>query len=122
MGVEHGMEAKSDGERRQALAMAVGDLVAQGRRVEWHADFQAVLVHGRRPSHLLHLILMLMTALWALVWLAVTLLGGERREMVAVDEWGNISMAPVQESGLSWAVVIIAVVLIAAILVFFLAT
>lgn len=55
------------------------------------------------------------------MWLAVTLLGGERREMVTVDEWGNIRMAPVQKSGLSWAVVIIAVGLIAAILVFFLA-
>ncbi|MCY4086400.1 MAG: hypothetical protein OXG37_05800 [Actinomycetia bacterium] len=115
------MEAKSDSECRQALAMAVGDLVAQGCRVEWHADLQAVLVHGRRPSHLLHLILTLMTALWALVWLAVTLLGSERQEMVTVDEWGNICMAPVQESGLSWAVVIIAIGLIAAILVFFLA-
>lgn len=55
------MEAKGDSERRQALAVAVGDLVAQGCRVEWHADFQAVLVHGRRQSHLLHLILTLMT-------------------------------------------------------------
>ena len=44
------MEAKSDSERRQALAMAVGDLVAEGCRVEWHADLQAVLVYGRRPE------------------------------------------------------------------------
>ncbi|MCY4087643.1 MAG: hypothetical protein OXG37_12385 [Actinomycetia bacterium] len=47
---------KTDSERKQALATAVTNLVAQGRRVESQTDFYAVLVRGHRTNRTAHLI------------------------------------------------------------------
>ena len=87
------LAAKTDTERKQTLATTVTNRVAQGRRVESQTDFQAILVHGHRPNHLLHLIVTLCTlGLWGLVWLGIAVLGGEKRETVQIDEWGNIQI------------------------------
>lgn len=51
----------TDDQRKQALANAVAREVGNGCRVESQTDFQAVVVKGKRPSHLLHLILSLVT-------------------------------------------------------------
>lgn len=80
---------KSSEERKEALARAVHTQVAQGARVESQADYNAVLVKGHRPNHVLHLILTLVTlGLWVFVWIGVTIFGGEKRMTVSVDEWG----------------------------------
>ena len=72
------------------IALAGG---AQGRRVESQSDFQAVLIHGHRPNHLLHFVIGLFTiGIWWLVWLVMSVVGGEKREMVTVDEWGNVTV------------------------------
>ncbi|MCY4086065.1 MAG: hypothetical protein OXG37_04060 [Actinomycetia bacterium] len=47
---------KGDDDRRRALALAVTNEVARGRRVESQTDFHAVLIRGRRPNHLFHLL------------------------------------------------------------------
>jgi hypothetical protein len=48
------------------------------------------MVRGHRPNHVLHLILTLITlGIWAIVWILVTILGGEKRAVVSVDEYGN---------------------------------
>ncbi len=84
---------KTDSERKQSLASTVTNMVAQGRRVESQSDFQAVLVRGHRPNHLLHLIVTCFTfGLWAIVWLVLTFAGGEKRETVTVDEYGNVQI------------------------------
>lgn len=84
---------KSPDERKQILARQIGNLVAQGRRVESQGDYQAVLVHGHRPNHVLHLILTLVTlGIWVIGWIVIAIVGGEKREMVQVDEWGNPSV------------------------------
>ena len=84
---------KTDNERKKALATAVTNLVAQGRRVESQADFYAVLVKGQRPNRTAHLIATIFTfGIWGWVWLAIELLGGEKRESVAVDEYGNVQV------------------------------
>jgi len=81
---------KSSDERKEALARLIGGQVAQGYRVESQSDFQAVLVKGKNTNHVLHLILTLVTfGLWAIVWIAVAVFGGEKREILSVDEWGN---------------------------------
>lgn len=61
------------------------------RRIESQTDDQAVIVRGRPVNHMLHLILTLITGVWAIVWLVVVLLGGEKREAISVDEFGTIS-------------------------------
>ena len=70
---------KAPDERKVALGRAVQRQVSLGARVESQADYQAVLVTGHRPKHLLHLVTL---GLW----------GGEHRTSVSVDESGNTSL------------------------------
>lgn len=78
-------------QRKQALAQMVAQEVAHGKRVESHTDYQAVLVTGKPVNHILHLILTLLTCgAWGLVWLILAFAAGEKRTVVAVDDWGNI--------------------------------
>lgn len=45
-------------------------------------------------NHVLHLILTLSTlGIWAIVWIALALLGGEKRVLVQVDEWGTSTVS-----------------------------
>jgi hypothetical protein len=81
---------KSPDERKAILARQISVMVARGRRVESQSDYQAVLVRGHRVHHGLQLFLTIITAgLWGFVWIGLVLLGGEKREMATVDEWGN---------------------------------
>jgi hypothetical protein len=87
---------KSADARKEALARVVTAQVADGARVESGSDYQAVLVRGHRPNNTLHLILTLVTAgLWGIVWIAVAAIGGEKRSVASVDEWGNSSIQTV---------------------------
>lgn len=85
---------KTPDERKQALARTIQSEVAGGARVESQSDYQAVLVKGHRVNHILHLILTLITlGVWVVVWIAMVLIGGEKRRMATVDEFGNVSVA-----------------------------
>jgi hypothetical protein len=85
------LEPKPIEQRKAALADRVQYFVGSGYRVESQTDFQAILVRGRRPNHLLHLILSVITVgLWALfVWLPLAIFGGEKRKVITVDEYGR---------------------------------
>jgi len=85
----------SPDERRAVLTRTIGNDVAMaGWRIESQTDYQAVIVKGHRPNHILHLILTIITfGIWAIVWILVTLIGGEKRRVVSVDEWGQIRRA-----------------------------
>jgi uncharacterized membrane protein len=79
-------------QRKQALAERVAREVKSGGRVESQSDFQAVIVNGKRPNHLLHLILTCITlGVWSLVWLGAVICG-EKRRVVAVDTFGNVTV------------------------------
>ena len=57
------------------------------------SDYQAILVKGHRPNHLLHLVLTIVTlGVWGIVWLGVIAFGGEKRMSASVDEWGNTNI------------------------------
>ena len=60
--------------------------------MESQSDFQAVLIYGHRVNHVLHAIVTVVTCIWGVVWLVMGLTRGERREIVQVDPWGNISV------------------------------
>lgn len=61
--------------------------VADGWRIESRTPSIAVLVKGRRPNHLLHLILTLLTfGFWLIVWVNIVAWGGERRSTIKVDQ------------------------------------
>ena len=51
------------------------------------------MVRGNKVNHVLHLILTLVTVgLWVIIWLVLALSGGEKREIVKIDEWGTPSV------------------------------
>jgi hypothetical protein len=85
-----GTEKKAPEELKALLAQAVANWVHGGWRVESQTDFQAVMAKGHRLNHILHLILTIITlGIWAIVWILVVALGGEKRAVVSVDEYGN---------------------------------
>lgn len=78
-------------QRRQLTDAAVNEFVSHGWRVESRSEYQAVFAKGHRHSHGLHLFLTIITlGLWGLfVWLPLSILGGEKRRIVSVDEYGQ---------------------------------
>jgi hypothetical protein len=91
---------RSSDDRQDALARAVQGEVMQGARVESQTGFSAVLVRGRRVNHVLHLLLSIFTVgLWVIVWIILSLSGGEKRKMITVDEYGNIASQPLGGGG-----------------------
>jgi hypothetical protein len=78
-------------QRKAGLDAALARFGAGGWRIETRSDFQATIVKGHRTNHVLHLILTIVTlGIWAIVWILMVLFGGEKREMVTVDPYGNI--------------------------------
>lgn len=81
-------------ERKAILAEKIQKNVVNGARVESQSDFQAVLVQGHRPSHLLHFFIGIFTfGIWWIVgWLPIALFGGEKRALLVVDEYGKATV------------------------------
>ena len=70
---------------------AVSEARAGGARLESLNDGSAVIVRGRPPRHLTHLILAALTmGAWAVIWVALELFGGERRELLSLNESGEV--------------------------------
>jgi hypothetical protein len=87
------MENKTSDQRKALLATAINTQVIRGARVESQGDYQAVLVRGKPVNHVLQLILTIVTlGLWAVIWLALVIFGGEKRVVVTVDEYGNTNV------------------------------
>lgn len=82
---------KTTDERAMLLSQAVAREVAAGYRVESQTGIMAVMVKGRRVNHLLHFFIGIFTiGLWWIVWLILAITGGEKREVLTVDDYGNI--------------------------------
>ena len=80
-------------DRRRLLSQRISQLVAEGYRVESQNEYMAVLVSGRRVNHLLHFFIGVFTlGLWWIVWILIAAAGGERRQVLAVDEFGAFTM------------------------------
>jgi len=66
-------------------------MAASGGRVEARMSTSAVVVTGKRVNHVLHLLLSLFCCGWWIpVWLLLAAFGGERRQTVIVDDYGQI--------------------------------
>lgn len=83
---------KMSGEQRTAaLERYVSEAGRQGWRVQSMSASQAQLVKGKHHSHILHLVLTLITlGLWLLVWIPLAVFGGEKQRLVTVDEFGRV--------------------------------
>src|SRR3954454_808565 len=90
-GSEVSATRRTTDERRVILAQQLQTAAARGLRIESQSDFQAVLVEGKPVNHVLHAILTIFTCLlWGIVWAIIAATGGEKRQMVVVDEFGNV--------------------------------
>jgi hypothetical protein len=90
-GSEISAARRTDDERKVILAQQLQTAAARGLRIESQSDFQAVLVEGKPVNHVLHAILTIFTCLlWGIVWAIIAATGGEKRQMVVVDEFGNV--------------------------------
>lgn len=92
----------NDVERRARLAQTVNTLLAQGYREEGsRTEFSTILVQGNGVSagvHILHLVMTLVTAgLWIIVWFLHIMSARVKRRLVAVDEFGNVSVQVVKQ-------------------------
>jgi hypothetical protein len=78
-------------QRHAILAGEVARAIANGGRVQSQDAYQAVVVFGKPVNHILHALLSIfLLGLWLIVWLIVGLTGGEKRELIAVDESGQV--------------------------------
>lgn len=86
-------------ERRERLATEVSRLLALGnRRIESYSDLSAVIVIGKPVNHLLHLVATIITfGVWSLVWLILVLTAGEKRELIRVNESGDITVEEITQ-------------------------
>ncbi len=83
-------------ERKAALDRAVQGYAKSGWRMEARGELQATVAKGKNTSHLLHLVLSIVTAgIWLVVWLLVAVLGGLKRRVLSVDEAGVVHDAKV---------------------------
>ena len=90
-GSEVNTSRRTADERKVLLAQQLQTAAARGLRIESQSDFQAVLVEGKPVNHVLHAILTIFTCLlWGIVWAIIAATGGEKRQMVVVDEFGNV--------------------------------
>jgi hypothetical protein len=84
---------KTNEQRRELMARQIQNSVAQGTRVQSQSEYQAVMAKGKAVNHVLHVLITVFTlGLWLPVWLILALTGGEKREMITVDEWGNVAV------------------------------
>jgi hypothetical protein len=81
----------TDADRRSALERAVTVELTRGGRLESQTNYNAVVLHGNKVNHILHLILSLLTAgLWLFVWLVLVLTNKQQRVVLSVDEAGGV--------------------------------
>lgn len=81
----------SHSERKEILRKAVLGYVSSGWKLVFESEFESVLEIGKRPNHVLHLLLSIFTlGFWIFVWIFLSLFSRPRRITISVDAYGNI--------------------------------
>lgn len=80
-------------ERQAILERTVAKEASHGWRIQSQSSTQASLVKGKPTSHLLHLILTIITlGAWLIVWILLVIFGGQKTKVITVDDRGNASI------------------------------
>jgi hypothetical protein len=88
------LSLKTDPERVKILRDFVVGRVANGYRVELQDDFSAVLLYGKRPNHILHLLLSIVTlGFWLIIWILIAMTSKESRTLYKIDEYGVVDQS-----------------------------
>ena len=78
-------------ERTERLEQAVREQARDGWTIESQSATQASLARGKNISHVLHLLLTIITlGLWAVVWVLVAAFGGRKTQVLTVDKRGVV--------------------------------
>jgi hypothetical protein len=86
------LKVRTSEQRKQILKDFVINQVTFGSRVVLQEDFDAVLVYGKNPNHILHLLLSIITlGLWIFVWILLYFTSREKRYSLHIDEYGVIT-------------------------------
>ena len=81
-------------DRQAILQHQVLNNAAKGWTVLSQTQTQASLTKGKDTSHLLHLVLSVVTlGLWIPVWIVVTIAAGKKTRLVTVNEQGSVVIA-----------------------------
>lgn len=81
---------RSADERKAILEKRIIEFIALGWTVEHKSDFDVVIKTGKRPNHILHLLLSLVSfGFWLPVWLLLSISMGKRLQRISIDEFGN---------------------------------
>jgi hypothetical protein len=84
---------RSDAERKMILEQKIILYVSRGWNLDTQTEFAAVLRHGKRLNHILHLLLSLVTfGFWILVWIFLGLVNRVSTLTITVDKFGNTSI------------------------------
>jgi hypothetical protein len=79
-------------ERTHTLEAEIDHSVANGWRLRTKTATEAHLVKGEPVRHFVHLFFAIVTlGLWLIVWIPLTILGGEKHRHISVDEEGRVS-------------------------------
>jgi len=86
------MHTLTDTERQAILDNEISGYITRGYRIEHTTQFSAVVARGGRTSHVLHLILSLLTfGAWVPVWIIMATINIRVRYRIAVDPYGHIT-------------------------------
>lgn len=82
-----------DHQRIAILNDVIADQLRQGWRVESRpTPYAVVLAQGQPVNHILHAIITIFTCfVWGIVWIALAVAGGVKRQTLAVDPYGQIT-------------------------------
>jgi hypothetical protein len=82
----------SRAERTQTLEAEIEYSVAQGWRLRSKEPTEAHMVKGEPVRHWVHLFFAIVTlGLWLIVWIPLTIFGGEKHRYITVDENGRVA-------------------------------
>ena len=82
---------RTDSERKAILERRIVFEVARGARLTYKGELEAVFEIGKRPNHILHLLLSIVTfGFWLLVWLIMSMGTGVQSFKIFIDKFGNI--------------------------------
>jgi hypothetical protein len=94
-GLQGDREPSSPQERMTMLDQAIAGFVGEGGRLVDRGEWTAVVLVGKPVNHVLHLVLTICSifccGIWAPVWLFISAVGGERRQTLTVDEYGQVT-------------------------------
>ena len=82
---------KSSEDRKKSLEAFIIGRVSQGWRLEGQTEYAVVLAYGKKPNHILHFLLSIVTlGFWLIVWIIMGMSMTIKRRTFQVDDFGRI--------------------------------